>query len=291
VIRLSTFSIVAFDPATGELGIAVESKFLSVGAVVPWAQAGVGAIATQSWANTSFGPRGLRMLKQGLTPKQVGAKLVATDQNAHQRQFGIVDTKGHAFTYTGKGCYDWAGGRTGKNFAAQGNILAGAAVVDALAETFEKTHGDLAKRLVEALAAGQAAGGDRRGQESAALLVIRKKGGYAGFNDRYIDLRVDDHPKPIDELKRLLNLHHLYLGKTKPEDILPIDASIARELQMLMQARGYYHGALNGEWDDATQKAFREFAGVENLEDRLLEGAFIDHVVLDFLRKRFGGDA
>lgn len=286
--HLSTFSIVAFDPKTKELGVAVESKFLSVGAVVPWAQAGVGAIATQSWANTSYGPRGLRMLKQGLTPKQVGAKLIATDPNAHQRQFGIVDAKGRAFTYTGKGCFDWAGGIAEKNFAAQGNILAGAAVVEALANTFQKTSGSLAERLVAALAAGQAAGGDRRGQESAALLIVREKGGYGGFNDRYIDLRVDDHPTPIDELKRLLDLHHLYLGKTDPADILPIDANIARELQAMMQRLKYYDGAINGVWDEATQKAFREFAGVENLEDRLLEGAHIDRVVLDFLRERFG---
>ncbi len=282
-----TFSIIAFDPDTRDLGIAVESKFLSVGAVVPWAQAGVGAIATQSWANTSYGPRGLRLLKQGLTPKQVGAKLVGSDKNAHQRQFGIVDARGRAFTYTGEGCFNWAGGRIGKNYAAQGNILAGARVVDALAETFESTSGDLASRLVAALAAGQAAGGDKRGQESAALLVVRKKGGYAGFNDRYIDLRVDDHPQPIDELKRLLDLHQLYLGKSKPEDILPIDANIAHELQSMMKLRGYYSGAPNGQWDEATRKAFREFAGVENLEDRLLDGPRIDRVALEFLRERF----
>ena len=284
--HLSTFSIVAFDPKTTELGIAVESKFLAVGAVVPWAAVGIGAIATQSFANTSYGPRGLRMLKQGLTPKQVGQKLIAGDKQADQRQFGIVDAKGRAFTYTGGGCYEWAGGKTGKNYAAQGNILASPQVVDALAETFEMTSGTLAERLVAALAAGQAAGGDRRGQESAALLVVRAKGGYSGFNDRYIDLRADDHPTPIDELKRLLELHQLYLAKTNPNDILPIDAPIARELQELMRRRGYYSGEISGDWDDATQKAFREFAGVENLEDRLLEGAQIDRVALDFLRRQ-----
>ena len=286
-MKPSTFSIAAFDPTTGDLGVAVESKFLAVGAAVPFAQAGVGAVATQARANTSYGPRALRMLKQGLTPKQAGARLIATDQRAAQRQLGIVDARGRAFSYTGKECFDWAGGRTGKNFAAQGNILAGAAVVDALVETFEKTRGELAERLVAALAAGQAAGGDKRGQESAALLVVRKKGGYGGFNDRYIDLRVDDHPKPIDELKRLLELHHLYLGKTSPADFLLIDPVIARELQTMMHARGYYTGALNGAWDAATQKAFREFAGVENVEERLLDGAFIDRVVLNFLRARF----
>ena len=286
-MKPSTFSLVALDPTTGDLGVAVESKFLAVGAIVPFAQAGVGAVATQAWANTAYGPRALRMLRRGQTPRQTGAQLVATDNRAAQRQFGIVDAHGRAFSYTGKECYDWAGSCTGKNFAAQGNILAGATVVDALAETFTHSRGDLAERLVAALAAGQSAGGDKRGQESAALLVVRKKGGYGGFNDRYIDLRVDDHPKPIDELKRLLDLHHLYLGKTNPADIMPIDSNIARELQTLMQARGYYDSTLNGTWDAATQTAFREFAGIENLEERLLNGAFIDRVVLNFLRARF----
>src|SRR5512142_1447878 len=224
---LSTFSIVAYDPKTQDLGIAVESKFLSVGAVVPWAAAGIGAIATQSWANTSYGPRGLRLLKRGLTPKEVARQLVSGDKQATQRQFGIVDAKGRAFTYTGGGCYEWAGGIARRNFAAQGNILAGPQVVDALVETFEMARGTLAERLVAALAAGQAAGGDRRGQDSAALLVVREKGGYGGFNDRYIDLRVDDHPHPIDELRRILELHRLYLGKTHKRDVMPINADIA----------------------------------------------------------------
>lgn len=286
-MKPSTFSIVAFDPSNGDLGIAVESKFLSVGAVVPWAQAGVGAIATQSWANTRYGPLGLKMLKAGLTPEQVGAALVAGDENPAQRQFGIVDAQGRTYTYTGSGCYAWAGGRIGANFTAQGNILTSASVVDALAETFEAAHGDLADRLVVALAAGQAAGGDRRGQESAALLVVRADGGYSGFNDRYIDLRVDDHPKPIEELKRLLELHRLYLSKTNSEDLLAIDDNLARELQQLMVRQGYAV-SITGAWDDASRKAFREFAGVENLEERLQDGPFIDKVVLKFLRERFG---
>lgn len=286
-MKLSTFSIVACDPSNGDLGIAVESKFLSVGAVVPWAQAGVGAIATQAWANTRYGPLGLAMLKEGLTPDQVGAALVVGDENAAQRQFGIVDAQGRAYTYTGSGCYAWAGGHTGATFAVQGNILTGAQVVDALGETFESAHGDLAERLVTALAAGQAAGGDRRGQESAALLVVRARGGYGAFNDRYIDLRVDDHPKPIEELKRLLELHQLYLGKTDPEDLLAIDDNLARELQQMMARRGY-SATVTGMWDEQSKKAFREFAGVENLEERLQEGPFIDRVVLKFLRERFG---
>ncbi|MGB8644187.1 MAG: DUF1028 domain-containing protein [Anaerolineae bacterium] len=284
--RPSTFSLVALDPVSGDLGIAVESKFLGVGAVVPWAQAGVGAVATQSWANTSYGPLGLDMLRQGLTPSQAGAALIAGDAHADQRQFGIVDVQGRAFTYTGSGCFNWAGGRTGANYAAQGNILAGPQVVDALAGAFESTSGDLADRLVSALAAGQAAGGDRRGQESAALVVVRARGGYGGFNDRYIDLRVDDHPRPIQELARLLDLHRLYLGKTDPDNLAAIDAPLARELQQLLVKQGYAV-EVNGVWDERSLKAFREFAGVENLEERLPEGPWIDRVVLKFLRERF----
>lgn len=283
----STFSLVAYDPANGDLGVAVASKFLAVGSVVPWAEAGVGAVATQSWANTSYGPYGLEMLKQGLPPDEVGNALMVMDESASQRQFGIVDTQGRAYSYTGSGCFDWAGGRVGKNFAAQGNILAGANVVDALAETFENAEGDLADRLLSALAAGQAVGGDRRGQESAALLVVRANGGYGGFNDRYLDLRVDDHATPIDELKRLLELHRLYLTKSKPEDLITIDESLARELQTILSRRGFAVN-VNGVWDEPSQRAFREFGGVENLEERLQEGPFIDTVVLKFLRERFG---
>jgi uncharacterized Ntn-hydrolase superfamily protein len=286
--RLSTFSIVAFHPATGDLGVAVESKFLAVGAVVSFAQAGVGAVATQAWANTSYGPRALRMMKRGVNPKQIAEKLVARDQGREQRQFGLVDAQGRAFSYTGSECFEWAGGLVGKNFAAQGDILANDGVVEAMARTFEASAGDLAERLLAALAAGQAAGGDRRGQESAALLVVRAKGGYGGFNDRFMDLRVDDHPAPIDALKRLLDLHRLYLNKSDPNDLIAIDANIARELQTLMKKRGFYAGAVNGQWDDATRRAFREFAGVENLEERLQEGPFVDKVVLKFLRERFG---
>jgi uncharacterized Ntn-hydrolase superfamily protein len=282
----STFSLVAFDPANGDLGIAVASKFLAVGSVVPWAQAGVGAIATQSWANTRYAPLALEMLKQGLSPEQVGAALTTSDDHAAQRQFGIVDAHGRGFTFTGAQCYSWAGGIVGNNFAAQGNILAGHGVVDALAATFENARGDLAQRLLEALAAGQRAGGDKRGQESAALLVVRAHGGYGGFNDRYIDLRVDDHATPVDELKRLLALHGLYLNKSNPDDLIAIDESIARELQTLLARRGY-PVSVSGVWDEPSQMAFRELGGVENLEERLQEGPFVDKVVLKFLRERF----
>ncbi|MCI0567778.1 MAG: DUF1028 domain-containing protein [Acidobacteria bacterium] len=206
---VATFSIVGYDPATGDLGIAVESRFFAVGAVVPWAKAGMGAIATQSYANTTFGPKGLELLAQGKSAQETLDILVQQDPQADQRQAGIVDSQGRPATFTGAKCNPWAGGKTGKNYAAQGNILTGKEVVEAMASAFEASSSlPLADRLVKALSAGQTAGGDSRGQQSAALLVVRAKGGYAGYNDRYIDLRVDDSPRPIEELSRLLEIHH-----------------------------------------------------------------------------------
>ncbi len=285
-MKPSTFSVVAYDPANGDLGIAVASKFLSVGAVVPWAEAGVGAVATQAWANTSYGPRGLEYMRAGNSAGMAGRMLIAEDAGSAQRQFGMVDATGRAFSHTGAECFAWAGGRTGENYAAQGNILAGPQVVEAMSETFEQARGDLAERLLTALAAGQAAGGDKRGQESAALLVVRKEGGYAGYNDRYLDLRVDDHETPIEELKRLLRLHHLYFDRPRAEDLIAIDEPVARELQTVMARRGFVV-EINGVWDEACQRTFREFGGVENLEERLQEGPFVDKEVLRFLRERF----
>jgi len=205
---VATFSIVAFDPDTQELGIAVQSKFLGVGAVVPWAKAGVGAIATQSFANTTYGPRGLELLAQGKTAQETVDELTKSDRARERRQLGIVSAKGDAATFTGSECMAWAGGQTGAHFCAQGNILAGEAVVEAMAKGFEESEGaDLGEKLIDALAAGQGAGGDKRGMQSAALLIVREGWGYAGMNDRYRDVRVDDHEKPIDELRRIYRLH------------------------------------------------------------------------------------
>ena len=207
---MSTFSIVALDPETGDLGVATASKFLAVGSVVPFAEAGLGAVATQSYANTTFGPRTLMALRGGIPLELVSQAFAESDEQHDQRQYGLVDAHAHALTFTGAACHPWAGGRTGEGYAAQGNLLVGPEVVDALSETFEGTTGALAERLVAALKAGDAAGGDKRGRQSAALLVVREAGGYGGFNDRYLDLRVDDHPAPVGELGRLLELHALY---------------------------------------------------------------------------------
>ena len=204
---VATFSIVGYDAETGALGIAVQSKFFAVGSVVPWAAAGVGAIATQSWANTTFGPNGLKLLKSGLSAEQTLERLIADDSGRATRQVGIVDAKGNVAHYTGDECNEWAGAVSGKHYTAQGNILAGEEVVKAMSKAFEETDGELADKLMAALFAGQEAGGDVRGQQSAALLVVQEGSGYGGFNDRHIDLRVDDAEKPIEELQRLLEIH------------------------------------------------------------------------------------
>jgi uncharacterized Ntn-hydrolase superfamily protein len=285
--RVATFSIVGFDPQTGDLGVAVQSKFLAVGAVVPFAKAGVGAVATQSWANTSYGPRGLDLLASGKSPEEVVAALTGADDRPEQRQVGIVDAQGRSATFTGPNCFPWAGGVTGPNFAAQGNILVGEDTVRALAETFQQAQGSLAHRLVEALAAGQRAGGDSRGQQSAALLVVREAGGYGGFNDRMIDLRVDEHPQPITELARLLDYYELLFLKPLPEDLLPIDATLATELQQLLTRSSDYAGPVTGIFDDATFQALERYGGRENLEERLLHDSNdqrLDRKVIEYMR-------
>jgi uncharacterized Ntn-hydrolase superfamily protein len=198
----------------------------------------------------------------------------------------MVDAHGNAAAYTGKGCFAWAGHIVGEGFACQGNILVSQETVQAMARTFEESQGELSDRLVAALEAGQEAGGDSRGQQSAALLVVREKGGYGGFNDRYLDLRVDDHPTPIQELKRLLRLHKLYFFKSKPEDILPLEGKVAREVQEILSALGYYSGQINGLYDEATNQALLNFTSIENLEERWQEGTYIDPVVLEFMRQK-----
>jgi len=283
---VATFSIVAHDPENGDLGVAVQSKFLAVGAVVPWAQAGVGAVATQSWANTTYGPEGLRLMAEGLSAQEALEKLVEADEECALRQAGLVDARGNAAAYTGQDCFQWAGHIVGTGFACQGNILVSEETVQAMARTFEESEGELSDRLAAALEAGQEAGGDSRGRQSAALLVVREKGGYRGFNDRYLDLRVDDHSRPIQELKRLLELHKLYFFKSKPEDLLPLEGKVTREIQETLSELGYYSGEINGLYNEATRQALFNFSGIENLEERWQEGAYIDRVVLEFMRRK-----
>lgn len=241
-----TYSIVALDPATGDLGIAVQSKFLAVGAVVPWARAGVGAVATQSFANVRYGPDGLALLAGGVHAQEALDRLTAADALRGQRQAGIVDASGRAATHTGDECFAWAGGQVGPGFAAQGNILAGPAVVDGLVDTLLAGGRPFPELLIACLAAADAAGGDRRGRESASLLIVREGGGYGGGNDRWVDLRVDDHDDPIRELGRVLDLQRLYLDRPSVDDLLPITEELGGELRQLMSRIGAQPGGRFG---------------------------------------------
>jgi uncharacterized Ntn-hydrolase superfamily protein len=285
---LSTFSIAAHDPQAQEWGVAVESKFLAVGAVVPWAQAGVGAVATQSYANISFGPDGLALMAQGLSAQEALERLIAADKDSARRQVGLVDAQGRAATFTGGECHDWAGGFCGAHYAVQGNILVSGATVEAMAKTFEKAEGELADRLVSALDAGQAAGGDRRGRQSAAVLVVRSEGGYGGYNDRYLDLRVDDDLAPIERLKTLVDLHHLFFKPPTPGEMVALEGEVLCEVQRILQWAKYYDGPVSGEYDGPTRKALSALIGNENFEERFdEEKELISRQVMDVLREKF----
>ena len=275
---VATYSIAACDLQAGQWGVAVQSKFLAVGSVVPWAEPQVGAVATQAWANPRYGPDGLALLRSGKTAEEVVGALTTADEGREHRQLGVVDAAGRAASYTGGECNDWAGSRSGDGYAAQGNILVSGETVDALAVTFESNaHLELAERLIECLAAAQAAGGDSRGQQSAALLVVEKDAGYANLSDSVVDLRVDDHDRPIAELRRLYSLHNELFGVTPPEDWLDVDQALSAELRQRLDRLGY-----EGELD----RAFNAWAGTTNLEDRTDGVERIDPVVLEVLRKQ-----
>jgi uncharacterized Ntn-hydrolase superfamily protein len=287
---VATFSIAAHDPHNGDLGVAVASKFLAVGSVVPWAQAGAGALATQALANIGYGPRGLALLAEGRSAAAVLDALLADDPQREHRQVGLVDAHGGAAAHTGSNCMNWAGHVVGEGFTAQGNILTGANVVAAIASAFRGAHGELAERLLVALQAGDEAGGDLRGRQSAALYVARAGSSYGGLLDRYVDLRVDDHATPVPELARLLRLHRFYLTSPADTDLLRIDAAIARELQTLLGKAGYYRGPINGVYDETTRSALERYSGVENLEERLVSSTKIDPQVLEYMRHKIVGE-
>ncbi|MBA2568468.1 MAG: DUF1028 domain-containing protein [Actinobacteria bacterium] len=275
---VATYSIVAGDLEAGQWGVAVQSKFLSVGSVVPWAEPEVGAIATQAYANPRYGPNGLALLREGKSAQEAVDELTAADEGREHRQLGIVDGQGRAATYTGEKCYDWAGGRTGAGYAAQGNILVSTETVDALVETFEGSGGrPLAERLLDCLAAAQAAGGDKRGQQSASLLIVERDGGYAKLSDTAVDLRVEDHQRPIEELQRIYRLHQAIFGETPRDQWVEVDDALAQELRERLARLGY-----EGELDDA----FLRWAGNENLEERVDGIVAVDPVVLEELRSR-----
>jgi len=266
---VATYSIAACDLEAGQWGVATQSKFLGVGSVVPWAVPGIGGIATQAYANPRYGPDGLELLREGLSAEEAVERLTAADDGRDHRQLGIVDAQGRSASYTGSECMEWAGGRTGESYAAQGNILVSAETVDAIAETFE--------RLLDCLDAAQAAGGDRRGQQSAALLVVEKDGGYAGLSDEVVDLRVDEHARPLEELRRIYVLHQAIFGRTPPMEWLDVDKELAAELQERLARLGF---------DSDLELAFTAWAGRENLEERVDGVERVDPVVLEELRRQ-----
>jgi uncharacterized Ntn-hydrolase superfamily protein len=273
---VATYSIAACDLEAGQWGVATQSKFLAVGSVVPWAEPKVGAIATQAYANPRYGSDGLKLLHDGLSAEEVVERLTWADEGRDQRQLGVVDGEGRSASFTGAECLEWAGGRTGPCYAAQGNILVSAETVDAIAETFESSKGTLAERLLDCLDAAQAAGGDRRGQQSAALLVVEEDGGYAQLSDTVVELRVEDHERPLEELRRIYRLHEALFGETPRDEWLTVDDALATELRERLARLGY-----DGDLEDA----FNRWSGNVNLEERVDGVAEIDPVVLQELRE------
>jgi len=294
---VATFSIVGYDAVTGDLGVAVQSKFPNVRPLVPWARAGVGAVATQSFVELDYGIRGLELMANGATAEEALRLVLRDDEGRQQRQVGIVDARGNAATWTGTECFSWAGGRvgrpagsaalvgekldrhgvveTGQGYAAQGNILVSKETVEAMAEAYENTDGELADRLVAALVAGGKAGGDQRGEQSAALLVVRAGAGYDGA-DNFIDISVYDHVTPIAELERLYRLNNLYFTQSKPENMIPITEEIAKEIQEIWTTRGFYDGVIDGEVDEGFQQTLVDYMGWENYDLRIAPVQSVD---------------
>lgn len=283
-----TFSIIACDLEEPAWGVAVASKFPAVGAVVPWAQASVGAVATQAFANTSFGPRGLTLMEEGCSAEASLRQLLTGDRDADLRQVGLVDREGNSTSYTGPGCFQWAGSLTGHGYAIQGNILKGAQVLRSMEAHFLKPGGNLGERLYRALLAGDRAGGDRRGRQSAAILVVKPAGGYGGFNDRWIDYRVDDHADPVKKLGELLEIHDLYFGKSPENERVFLAGRALSRLRMILLNLGYLQQSISGPYDPITRSALDAFLGNENFEERAdLDEEWIDRPVLRFIFSKF----
>lgn len=284
----ATFSIVACDLGEPAWGVAVASKFPAVGAVVPWAGADAGAVATQAYADPSFGPRGLALMASGLSAQETLSRLLENDADREQRQVGLVDSRGQAATFTGSGCFEWAGGWTGPGYAIQGNILVSEQVVAKMEKAFVEAEGNFPSRLYAALLAGDRAGGDRRGRQSAAIYVAKPNGGYGGTIDRWIDYRVDDHDNPVARLGELLELHELYFGESEEKDRVQLKGEPLRRLQAIMIQLGYMEGKADGTYEQLTKTALRAFTGNENFEERIdLDAGWIDRPVLEYLLKKF----
>lgn len=276
-MRRVTFSIVARSADGTTYGVAVASKFLAVGAVVPAAAAGVGALATQAWANLAYRRDGMALLGEGRSARETVDILVAADEQAADRQLGVVDAHGGSATYTGSTCLSWAGGVHGDGYAIQGNILTGPDVVEAMERAWLATDegAPFARRLLAVIAAGDRAGGDARGRQSAAVYVVTPEGGYGGGSDVLVDLRVDDHADPVPELERLLDIHEMLFGRPDPDTCLPLEGPLAAEVAERLSRVGHEQ--------DPVEAALASWAGVENLEERLVPGR-IDPLVLEHLR-------
>jgi len=287
--NLATFSVVAYDAQCNAWGIAVASKFLAVGNIVPWVRSGVGAVATQAYANTRFGRYGLVRMAEGYSAQDTLAYLLEADDECESRQVGLVDTLGGSATFTGSDCLSWAGGIAGTGYAIQGNILAGPEVIDAMAETYEHYEGSFLRKMYHTLLAGDQAGGDRRGRQSAAIYLEKPGGGYGGYNDRWVDYRVDDHPDPVGRLAELLRLHELYFGESTEREKFQLSGSRLIKLQDIMLRQGYYTGAADGSYNSPTKQALDAFIGSENFEERVdLESGTIDQPVYEYLIEKYG---
>ncbi len=288
-----TFSIVARDPDTGDLGVAVQSKFIAVGALVPWAKANVGAIATQAWANVSFGPKGLKLLQQGLTAREVLKKLLADDDNPEVRQVAVIDANGEVDCHTGSRCFEWAGHVIGDNYSIQGNILISEETVESMAKAFETQGGDLIDKLLAAIkAADQEGRGDRRGKQSAALLVVRENGGYGGYTDRLVDIRIDEHPEPIKELERVFHLWDMiFLEREDPSRLVPIEGQVARDIKQVLIELGYLspeHATQGEEWSNQENKALQAWIGINNFENKWRSDGKIWLSIYEYMMKEKG---
>ncbi len=282
-----TFSIVAYDPEKKEWGVAVQSKFVAVGSIVPWGKANVGVIATQAWVNTSYGPKGLALLEQGLTAEEVLKLLTSQDEKREHRQIGIVDSYGNAASFTGSKCFDWAGHIIGENYACQGNILVSQTTVLAMSQAFRETEGDLVDKLIAVLEAGQEAGGDSRGKQSAAVMVFKEEGAYDGGTDKLVDVRVDDHEHPIKELRRVFELYDLSLLKRdKPEDKVKLAGDVLKTVKEVLKKDGFYEGEINTKLDDMTKKALKDWMLTNNFEVKEREDDFMWGAVYRFIDKK-----
>jgi uncharacterized Ntn-hydrolase superfamily protein len=282
-----TFSIVAYDPERKEWGVAVQSKFIAVGSIVPWAKSGVGAIATQAWANTSYGPKGLALLEQGLTAEDVISSLTKQDEKREDRQVGIVDSYGNAASFTGSRCFDWAGHIVGENYSCQGNILVSEDTVFAMSQAYRETKGDLAIKLLTALEEGQEAGGDSRGKQSAAILIMKEEGAYDGRTDKYVDVRVDEHEHPIKELRRVFELYNLSLLKRDdPDDKVKLEGDVMKAIKEVLKADGFYEKDVDSKYDTYTKEALQKWMHTNNFEVKEREDNYMWGAVYRYIEKR-----